>query len=302
VATIALALGCVRALLLRARAGQLDPRGPAVAATTGLALFLFFLFPVSHAVDFGALMAERFLFAPSAGLLLAVGIGLDRLWERARGFSAPAALVLGVAGLAIAGGLRSHARAGEWRDGIALWSSAAEASPADARIWSTLGASHLARRDLALARRAFERAAALDPSDYGTRLNLAALLQTEGRLDEADAAYDRMIDSGAVDQHVWLNKARIEARRGRLAHGRELVIRAIETHPNYSPSHDTLAALEVGLARAEAIVARQRATPDADAGRAWLLQVAKACRALADAECERRFGKRANAVAEDSGG
>ena len=73
-ALFAAAAGALVWLLLR-RGTRARSRGTAAqrrrrAVACALAIFLGFLFPVSHLLDFGALMAERFLFAPSLGFLL----------------------------------------------------------------------------------------------------------------------------------------------------------------------------------------------------------------------------------------
>ena len=43
-------------------------------AIIALAIFLIFLLPVSHLIDIGALLAERFLLAPSLGFILLIAL------------------------------------------------------------------------------------------------------------------------------------------------------------------------------------------------------------------------------------
>ena len=71
-ALLGLAGGALGWLLLRAGRARDRLSSATALCACALALFLGFLFPVSHLLDFGALMAERFLFAPSAGFLLLV--------------------------------------------------------------------------------------------------------------------------------------------------------------------------------------------------------------------------------------
>jgi len=243
-ATIAgIAAAWVRAL----RETPARPRGARAAVAIGASAFAAFLLPVSHVVDVTVLMGERFLFAPSAGLALALAPAIDWALGRARTREGRAAVAIAIAALCLVGAARSHARAAEWRSELRLWQSLARAVPGDARAQSSLGGVHLRRGELAAAREALERAQSIDPSDYGTRVNLANLLAAEGRSDEAIAAFEAMAAGGRVDQHVWLGLARLRARRGDLAGAHEDALRALDVHPNFSETHRVLEQIEARL-------------------------------------------------------
>jgi hypothetical protein len=88
----------------------------------GLGWIAIALFPVSNlVVPVGVLLAERALYLPSAGLVLAVGAWLKDL--EARRF----AMVLSL--LVVAGGVRSALRVPVWRDTRAMITSELEDSP-----------------------------------------------------------------------------------------------------------------------------------------------------------------------------
>jgi hypothetical protein len=72
-------------------------------------------------------LAERYLYVPSFGVCLLIALALDRLWRAASGSrhrvcTVAAGTTMSV--LLLAGGMRSVARNGEWRDGLVLWGSA----------------------------------------------------------------------------------------------------------------------------------------------------------------------------------
>lgn len=165
----------------RERAGGVGVEPPSRAAI-GVAAFAIgacFFFPYTHLVKIGAVMAERFLFAPSLGAILGLVVvadaGLARLPPRAGRAIGAAAVVL----LAVAGGVRSAQRAEEWRDDVLLWRAAVRDLPADFRVHSNLATAHMDRGELEAARPPMERAAELGPKDPTVRRNLLRLERLE---------------------------------------------------------------------------------------------------------------------------
>lgn len=224
-------------------------------ALCGLAVFFVGLLPTSHVLDFGALVAERFLFVPSLGFLLVVVVAARRALTavaspRVRIVSAGIVL----ATVALAWGERSRVRAHEWRDPVRLWSAAARALPADRRVHTNLAAVHLDRGELEPARAALERALALDP-DYRPALgNLGVLQLEQGQLEAAEATYRRLLEAEPDDYLAWYNLGLIETKRGRHARAAEHFRRSLELNPNFSHA-------QTGLEHSERRMARDPAGP-----------------------------------------
>ena len=136
------------------------PSGPRGIELCAIALFLAFLVPVSHLLPVGVKFAERLLFAPSLGFCLfvaslgreALGHPVARAPRRARLASALVAL------LALTGGILSHRRALEWRDGVRLWQAEERAMPEDPRVQANLAIAYLTRGQWPESRDAIERA------------------------------------------------------------------------------------------------------------------------------------------------
>jgi tetratricopeptide (TPR) repeat protein len=242
-------------LLLRAGAARdrLAPPGssPRALCACGLAIFLGFLFPVSHLLDIGALMAERFLFAPSAGfLLLAVLAGATAL-ERAPGSPGAkrgVAIAL-VGGLALAGALRSAARAAEWRDPVALWVAADRDLPGNAGIRANLAAAQIARGELEAAAATLEPSLRDHPDHLETLGNLGNLRMQQGRFEESRAAFERILELSPGDFVTWNNLGVLELRRGRLGQALPCFRRALELNPNFADARRNLDATERQLGR-----------------------------------------------------
>jgi tetratricopeptide (TPR) repeat protein len=222
-------------------AGRAPQRALAACA---LAIFLGFPFPVSHLLDFGALMAERFLFAPSLGFVLFAALAgaaaLDRALPDATLRRAAAGLLVGL--LALAGSLRSADRAAEWRDAAALWVSADRALPDNPAILSNLASVRIDRGELEEAVRLLERSLARDPKLIEALGNLGNVRLAQGRLEEARAAYERLLALAPDDFITWSNLGVLETRRGRLADAVPLFQRALEINPNYADAQRNLAA------------------------------------------------------------
>ena len=252
-ALLAAAAGTLVWLLLRqgpvraARAAGQHSQRPLVACA--LAIFLGFLFPVSHLLDLGALMAERFLFAPSVGfLLLAMLAGARALaWTfEAPGMRRGVAVVL-VGTLALAGALRSAARAAEWRDAAALWVAADRDLPDNAAILSNLASVRSARGELEPAAELLERSLALDPELLEALGNLGNVRMAQGRLEEARVAYTRLLALAPDDFVTWSNLGVLETRRNRLAEAVQLFQRSLAINPNYADAQRNLAATQLQL-------------------------------------------------------
>ncbi|MGH7560533.1 MAG: hypothetical protein ACRENB_05890, partial [Gemmatimonadales bacterium] len=116
-------LGAVLLLALLLTALVSWRRAPVI--TFGLGWTAIALFPVSNVlVTTGIVMAERTLFLPSVGFLLAVGGAAALLVGRAEA-GARVALAAGLGVLLIAGTYRSGLRHPVWQDQFTLWHSTA---------------------------------------------------------------------------------------------------------------------------------------------------------------------------------
>ena len=236
-----------------ARARLAPGFSPRALAACGLAIFLGFLFPVSHVVEFGALMAERFLFAPSAGfLLLAVlagAVALARAPGSAGGKRGVAIALVG--GLALAGAVRSATRAAEWRDPVALWAAADRDLPGNASIRTNLGAAQIARGELDAAAATLEQNLRSHPDHLETLGNLGNLRMQQGRFEESRAVFDRILVLSPGDFITWNNLGVLELQRGRPAQAVPYFRRALELNPNFADARRNLDDAERQLRQSE---------------------------------------------------
>jgi len=189
---------------------RLRTRAPLLGLGGGLALVM--LLPVLGLVQVGTQAhADRYTYLPAFGLVLAV---VGTLPARARLVAALALVPLAVLTRAQVHVWRdtrtlfehalaldptnhvAHMKLGELaRDAGELerarqcFKSSVEHAPRYVLAWNELGLSELGLGDVVAARRALERAYALDPADAETALNLGVVVLEEGDLARADRLF-----------------------------------------------------------------------------------------------------------------
>lgn len=183
--------GVASALLLGGVvAGGLFTRRAEAEAAAG-ALFLVGLSPtlaVALAPFIAAPLADRYLYLPSAGLLLLLALALARL---GRGRAVAVLALAGGALLALAVPATLAAQRA-WRSDLAFWTRAVDSAPESALAQNALGRALAAEKRLDEAEAHFRRAAALaGPAEDRARAhaNLGALHAERGGWDEAVAEF-----------------------------------------------------------------------------------------------------------------
>jgi len=238
---VALGLLLIGLLGLLARHALREQRAAAVGAM-GLLIFFVFLAPVSNAVPTGALMAERFLFIPSAGVILLVVSALRQAaLNNPRRSRAAVGLLLLTCALFAA---RTHARSGEWRNTVTLWRPLAQLLPDDHRVMTNLAGGYLMYGKLEPAARLARRSLALAPGDVKALTTLGLTDLHHGKLDEAARAFARaarMAPNNPVAHYGLGEVARV---RGQLKLARMHFARALAINVNHLPSRKALADLD----------------------------------------------------------
>ena len=265
------------------------------ALVAGLGSFFVFLLPVSHVLGIGALMAERFLFAPSLGFVFAVvgltSLGLARLSSQEnvqRLIGATLLVVIGVAGV-----LRSNDRATEWRDGVKLWESAAVSAPHDYRSYSNIATHWINRGNYDEAEQALRRALVLVPTDRTINVNLSVVLLEQGELDAAAAIHEQLLRENPSDFMAWYNLGNVELRRFQQSKAITHFKKTLSVNPNFAPASDALdaASRQIDSARKFLLLAKERARTSEDGE--LLSSYARACRMTGDYACAAKYDARA---------
>jgi tetratricopeptide (TPR) repeat protein len=179
-------------------------RSPVAAFGLAFAALTFSIVS-NFAITIGTIFAERLMYLPSAGVLIAAGVGAERLAgavpKQRRFVHIVLTLVL------VAGGARTWTRNRDWKNDFTLWSAAVAAAPESARVQSEYGRllMGLAENEASAGRAAdaeklygeaqthLETALKIFPS-YSLPLDgLAMILSLHGRFDEALVLYEKAL-------------------------------------------------------------------------------------------------------------
>ena len=222
-------------------------------AAFGLALLALTYSIVSNfGITIGTICAERLIYLPSAGAIVAAAVGADRLTRTGPAYRNVAYVVLGA--LIVMGAARTWTRNLDWKSELTLWSAAVEAAPASARVRTEHGRVLLtlaenearagraadAERLYAEAQAYFETALKIYPSYSLPMDGLATIHALHQRYGEAVALYEKALrvwpgnyasltNWGAL---LWERSARMAGRvsalraEGRLAEANQLALEA----------------------------------------------------------------------------
>ncbi len=159
------------------------------AAFGGLWFFVTLL-PVSQIIPHHEMMAEHYLYLPSAGIFLTAGVLLDRWLAQGRRQVAIASAFILVVVLLSA---RTVVRNLDWRDSQTLWTKTLQTSPESARAHINVGELALRKGHTLQAYREFQEAIRIQPDDAINRDNLGIVLLRHGLLDEAEQQFREAI-------------------------------------------------------------------------------------------------------------
>ena len=155
--------------------------------------FLGTLVPMIGLVQVGnQAMADRYAYLPFVGLFIVACWGAADLAKQYRIPTAGLAAVGAVVLLALA--MVAHKQIGYWSDNIALWSRAAQVTKSFIAE-DNLGGALLEQGRQEEAMPHFEAAAAIDPTDPMSRLNLAAYAHRKGHPREAIEQYNQVVST-----------------------------------------------------------------------------------------------------------
>jgi len=238
------------------------------AAGFGLGLFIIGLLPVSNIVvpvtgppDMGFVMAERFLYLPSLGVLLALAafaVAPARSGWRLRGARL---LVPAAAAVAVLFAVRAELRNLDWRDETTFFRMTVASAPDAPLLLNNLGIAEHRAGDLENAERHLRAAAAAPRASGAVMNNLAILLREKGDHGGAAQAFRAAlrIDPDRADIHV--NAGETMLKNGHPAEAAGAFRRAIALG---APGADVHLYLGTALGQTGDLAGALRAFEDAD--------------------------------------
>ncbi len=172
----------------------------------GITLFLFPLLPALHLVTpSGVLFAERWLYLPVAGVMIAIaGLAPER---RSR------TVVAGAVAVALLFAALALRRDRQWRSMEPLVEASLAARPDTAKLWNEKGLLAMSAGRPGQAAHAFTEATRRVPQDARPWFHLAGALEALGDIDGAERAWRRVVDLAPAGA-VWVRFAQWQAANG----------------------------------------------------------------------------------------
>ncbi len=139
----------------------------------------------------GSVFAERYLYLPSVGFVIALAYLLWRLYRRLKAPSYRRSFAVVVAVLIVAASLLTIERNRVWHDNYTLWSDTARKTKDSAVVYNNLGAAADKRGRVVEAINAYNSALALSPYMPEVYFNLGVLYSIHGDVDKSIESYEK---------------------------------------------------------------------------------------------------------------
>lgn len=178
-------------------------------------------------------MADRYAYIPFIGLLIAAVWGIA---DGARARRIPAIYLALAASAAIAGfSVAAHAQIGYWRNSVTLWSHALSVTQDNFVAEDNLGAELMDRGKFQEAMAHFQNAAAINPRDAFSQLNLGVCEKRQGNIQGAVERYEtalRLSADSSLRATAYGNLGSIYRAAGDYARARENYDSSLRLRPD----------------------------------------------------------------------
>ncbi|HXL14777.1 MAG TPA: tetratricopeptide repeat protein, partial [Methylomirabilota bacterium] len=218
-------------------------------------LFATTLFPLCYArLIAGALLAERFLFIPSASLALAISLLPAGVGYFVAGIAAPLFLILLLPRVSI------------WKDDLTLYSSMLRDSPRSAYVHAVLGSYYYEARDLPRAIEHHRRAFELKPEYNESLLNLSAAEDESGQADSALAHVKLLLRLRPGYAAAWYQLGNLHVRADRPDSAVAAYREAIRLDPRFPHAENNLGVVLERMGRTGEAIAHYRRAAELSPG------------------------------------
>jgi predicted TPR repeat methyltransferase len=215
-------------------------------------LFASALFPLCYArIISGALIAERFLFVPSASLALAVSLLPSTAGFLLTAIAVPVFLALLLPRVSI------------WKDNATLYSSMLRDSPNSAYVHAVLGSYYYERRDLERAVEHHRRAFELKPEFNESLLNLSAAEDESGQIDSAFAHVRLLLRLRPGYAAGWYALGNLHVRVDRPDSAVAAYRESIRLSPRFAQAENNLGVVLERMGRTEEAITHYRRAEEA---------------------------------------
>ncbi len=193
-----------------------------------LSFFIIALSPTLVPFGLSWIVAERYVYLGTIGILVVVAMGIQKIGEKLGNPNISYAIMVPVV-LALTA--RTIARNTDWKNQDTLWLAAAKTSPSSPQNHNNLGDLYGRRGDLERSAEEFKKAIELKPGYADAHHNLAIVYQRMGRVDEAIVNYQKAAEINPLLWQPCQNLAAIYFEQEEFELAKEYMEKAVEANP-----------------------------------------------------------------------
>lgn len=201
------------------------------AIALGILFFIVTLMPVYNIIPIAHPLAERYLYLPTAGFAIAVGITVHCLFEYRYGAKFGNLLFLSSLVIISLYSLGVMNRNPAWRTPYSLWLDTIRKQPNSVTAHASLGTAYIEQGHLNEAMRAYLAAIKLNPADSFAHNGIGYMYYKEERFNEAVKEFETAIRLNPDESVFYFNLGSAYAEQGRL----DEAARAYETALRLNP-------------------------------------------------------------------
>ncbi len=188
----------------------------------GLLWFLIALLPVSHIIPFPQMMADRFLYIPGIGLMIALATMTSRYFLK------------GTLAVILIFSILSISRNPVYKDDFHLWQDSVTKNSHHTRSMMFLGLSYWGRGEPSRALKILRQAKTLDPENNMALLYLAHIYAEQEEWDQAESLYRELLQKNLERPKYYTHLAVFLGDRNRIKESLGLLNQALERDPGYA--------------------------------------------------------------------
>jgi len=212
-------------------------------------VFWFFItiFPVSNIMPMVNIIAERYLYIPSAGFCIFFAFLFLRLRKAVKKEYIRCIINLLFIFILCFYTYQTFRRNQHWKDNLTIWSKTVKQLPDNFRVRNNLGRAYAVSGRFDEAIREFKKSLEINPKGFIAHANLAGCYQKMGRLNEAKAQYRKAIQikpgEGRAEKKLWIVLVGLGndyLKAGRLDEALQEYLASIHLNPKFAPVYYNL--------------------------------------------------------------
>jgi len=192
----------------------------------GLLWFLIALLPVSHIIPFPQMMADRFLYIPGMGLMLALTVMASRYLKGE-----------GALSVILIFSILSISRNYVYQDDFHLWQDSVSKNSHHTRSMMFLGLSYWEKGDQGRALETLKQARMLEPENNRAVLYSAHIHAEREEWNQAESLYRELVEKNLERPQYYTHLAVFLGNRNRIKESLDLLNQALERDPGYALAH-----------------------------------------------------------------